>query len=583
MSYSRISKGLSISAASLRRRAPILGAGAVACFGAICIAWAADDVTSKIGKVSQPLVAGTEVSEETQEVLGLVTINNGKGTCSGSLLNNEWIVTADHCVRTDDADPKSATFPVASVSVVATWKSYHQTQPAVEIWRFNPDHDVAIIRVRRTFSVVGDDFNFGIKLSTIKDLSLLNNYPVYFFGRGIYQLATTSSQSRSDGKYRFAGFRIADGDTANGTYRLPKTDSGQSGAAGDSGGPTFMYESVGDPMTRILLGVHSTCQWKCVDGKSCPKSNPWPWVGEIPSCTDAAIEPLRERIWKIIDEGRSRPVATQFIGTFATTPKNFEPIWVYVVKQGGELMWYRQDSATAAWSGPKQVNRRFNRWTFKQVIPAGGNIFYGITAAGDMTWNQHNGFNGGTADWQPSTVVGNGWNVYSTVFGGSDGVVYAIKPDGTLYWYQHGNYKNGRPDQWQGPKQIGTGWNGFTKVFSMGGGVIYGVKPNGDLIWHKHEGVYTGENKWNVAHQVGTGWNVFDRLLPAGDGIILAIKPDGSLWWYKHTNYDVGVSKPTGLMGRHPIWEQNVQIGSGWKDFRDVFALLPGAKFEGPR
>jgi hypothetical protein len=56
LTFSQIGRGLSISAASLRRRAPILGAVAVTCFGAICIAWAADNVTTKIGKVTQPLV-----------------------------------------------------------------------------------------------------------------------------------------------------------------------------------------------------------------------------------------------------------------------------------------------------------------------------------------------------------------------------------------------------------------------------------------------------------------------------------------------------------------------------------------------
>jgi hypothetical protein len=263
--------------------------------------------------------------------------------------------------------------------------------------------------------------------------------------------------------------------------------------------------------------------------------------------------------------------AGEFQGRLTRTPKSTEPIWLYVVQESGDLTWYRQDSATAAWSGPKKVGNSWNG--FKHVIPAGGNIVYGITASGDVRWNQHDGFNTGTPVWKASTVVGHGWNVYSEVFGGSDGVVYAIKPDGTLYWYQHGDYKSGRSELWHGPRQIGTGWNGFAKVFSMGGGIIYGVKPNGDLIWHKHEGFHTGENKWATSRQVASGWSGFSKLLAAGDGIILGIKPDGSLWWHKHTSYQ------TGVVGRstRAAWEQSVQIGSGWKDFYDVFALLPEA------
>jgi hypothetical protein len=581
MTFSQIGRALLImSGAALGRSAPILGAIFAAYFGAICIAWAAgDEPTTKIGKITQPLVGGTEVNAETQELLGLVTIRIGSGRCSGSLLTNEWIITADHCVRVNANDPKSMTVPMSGVTVVGIWKSYTQTQQAVEIVRFNPDHDIAMIRVRRTFSVVGQNFNFGVSLSIIKDLGLLNNHPVYVFGSGIKRFATGSGASATpseiDGKFRFGGFTISNGKTAAGTYDL--TTTGPMIAGGDSGGPTFMYESVNDPTTRILLGVHSDCTFECVPGKSCDKTG-WTWVARTPVCTDAAVQPVQARIRQVIIDSASRPIATEFQGTFATTPKNTAPIWLYVVKHNGDLMWYRQDSNTSAWSGPRKAG---TGWTaLKHVIPAGGNIFYGITPAGEMKWFQHNGFNGGTMDWQPTTVVSHGWNTYSMVFGGSDGVVYAIKPDGTLYWYQHGNYKNGRPELWQGPKQIGTGWNSFTTVFSMGGGIIYGVKPNGDLIWHKHEGVYTGESKWGASHQVGTGWNGV-AVLPAGDGIILGIKPDGSLWWYKHTSYETGISMG---LGKHLArWEQSVRIGSGWKDFHDVFALLPGAKFEGPK
>src|SRR5262249_32019450 len=99
--------------------------------------------------------------------------------------------------------------------------------------------------------------------------------------------------------------------------------------------------------------------------------------------------------------------ATNFQGRIAKTPKSTEPILLYVAQQNGDLMWYRQDNTTAAWSGPKKVG---NGWaSFKRVVPGGENIVYGITASGDMRWNQHDGYKNGTSEWKASTVVGHGW------------------------------------------------------------------------------------------------------------------------------------------------------------------------------
>src|SRR5436190_23187542 len=96
-------------------------AGAVAAaIGAAGSASVADEV---IGKVSQPLVAGAEVPAQEQQDQGLVGIGTPDGTCSGVLLNSEWVISAAHCFT---AATKSY-----QVSITADWPK-RQTREGIE-------------------------------------------------------------------------------------------------------------------------------------------------------------------------------------------------------------------------------------------------------------------------------------------------------------------------------------------------------------------------------------------------------------------------------------------------------------------
>jgi len=273
------------------------------------------------------------------------------------------------------------------------------------------------------------------------------------------------------------------------------------------------------------------------------------------------------------------------ISSFGSPKGSDRPVYIYAVDTDGTLKWFRHDGAPSGqfnWQGPRSVGRGWgdSSWVFS----GGGNIIYAITSDGTLRWFQHNGVSNGVGlespqSWIGGKNVGRGWTDFVDVFSGGDGVIYTVLTDGTLKWRRHLAYLTGQgletPGSWSPYRSVGRGWANYKHVFSGGNGIIYVIANDGTLKWFRHRAYLTGEGletqgAWEGPKTVGRGWENVQQVFSGGDGIIYAVMPDGKLRWFKHVGYLDGRGLET-----PGAWEGPKEVGRGWSEVKNVFALLP--------
>jgi hypothetical protein len=275
------------------------------------------------------------------------------------------------------------------------------------------------------------------------------------------------------------------------------------------------------------------------------------------------MEKLAQKLELILETGTAQET---YIGAFDPSTQTAD--YLYGVKPNGELLWYRHRIVTQKLGGVSSPPAPDS-----PTAPTKPHNFPRSNNDPRINLPPESGTFAKTKvvhALDGPKRVGTGWESFLDIIPAGLSGIYTVRPDGKLLWYRHDGFLDGTMN-WHGYKEIGRGWGDFKHIIPMGDGIIYTITQNGNLEWRRHVGYLDGRGlespgAWEGPKSVGSGWGDFKFVFAGGEGVIYAVTNTGDLRWYRNKNFMSGVRD----------WEGPKIVGNGWESFKNIFSTGEG-------
>lgn len=222
------------------------------------------------------IINGTTPADGSLQALGVVQISFDGGTCTGTLVSNQFVITARHCVRQWTGSAWGS--PYANVRArLDSPDTLDQNITAAAVWESTgnpPNGDYALLALSQpmTFDRRTDEFYNPIYEGT--DASLLNQTALCVgYGNNVYaSVGPPPRRQQGAGVLRTANLVYSN--TSGNVLTMVPNAAGQITTAGDSGSTCFFNNQVtGISSTGVFNPAGPNGGWVDVNGDGISTAN----------------------------------------------------------------------------------------------------------------------------------------------------------------------------------------------------------------------------------------------------------------------------------------------------------------------